>query len=54
MTEKLTIIERFAKALPSLAMLFGLMTAAGILIYYGFWALMELRDCIPGIIKNLN
>ena len=42
---QLTILERICKALPALAMLSALVMSV-VLIYYGFWVLVALRNYI--------
>ena len=44
---RLTILERLCKALPALvAMLSALVSMGAVLIYYGFWVLVALRNYI--------
>ena len=43
---RLTILERICKALPALAMLSALVSMGAVLIYYGFWVLVALRNYI--------
>ena len=43
---RLTILERICKALPWLAMLSALVSMGAVLIYYGFWVLVALRNYI--------
>ena len=43
---RLTILERICKALPAIAMLSALVSMGAVLIYYGFWVLVALRNYI--------
>lgn len=50
---RLTFFERICKAIPALAMLTALISMGAVLIYYGFWALVALRNYILEIIPRL-
>ena len=51
--KKLTLFERCCKAIPALAMLSALVSVGALIIYYGFWALVALRNHILEIIPGL-